>query len=169
MENICNINDIIAVYYDGKWNYKSVLYVEPLPPSDTLIKDFGAISNGDTKENVKLDILGMESNELGQFRIQVLDDIKVKFFQPRASARFVTKNVVVEIDKYSAIFDPELKLSEFFVFGGRYPRVDIRNNSGEDLTKTRVVFKGYRYVTEAIEEIDEKLVDKYIVASGRKA
>ena len=169
MDKVCDINDIVALYYDNKWNYKRILYYEPLPPSSDLIKDFGSISNGDTVENIKLDLLEMENDEFGQFRIKVLDDIKVKFSQPKASARFSTKDVVVKIDKFSYIHDPTLKMSEFYVFEDKYPRVDVSNNSGVDLTVSRVIFYGYRYITEEEFEVSDEEVDCYIIASGRSS
>lgn len=165
-ESKAKINDTIAIWYGGKWNYNIVNYIEPLPPSNTLLHDFGSISNGSSVTNVKLSFLDMNTDELGEFRLKVLDDIKIKFSQPTVSGRFITKSSVVELDKYSAMFDASLKLSTIYVFEDGHPLVDVTNDSGVDLTKSRIIAMGYRYALTEIEEEEVEEVDQWIVAAG---
>jgi len=165
---IRKINEYISVWYDSKWHHFNIIYIEPLPPSYDTIKDFGSISNGSSLSNQKLDLIELDDLELGQFRFKVLDDIQVTVFQPKASKRFAIKNTTIRVDKLSQLYDPDLEFSEIFVYKDKYPYVDVENNSGEDLSKTRIIFFGYRFVLEELEVEPSPDETYYVVSSGRK-
>jgi len=76
-EPFANVGEVVGILTtEGSWIYRVISYAEPLPPSEEgMIKDFGAISNNETKEDQAVSLIKMRSNELGQFRFEVLDNI----------------------------------------------------------------------------------------------
>ena len=147
-EPFADIGEVVAILTtEGSWIYRVITYAEPLPPSEEgMIKDFGAISNGETLENQELPLIKMRGNELGQFRFEVLDPIKVKVAQPQGITRFMTKNTVAWVTQLTKERDPSMRLTEFFVYGGDAPTFTVMNDSGSDLTKSRVQFYGWRFI-----------------------
>ena len=149
-EPFADIGEVVGILTtEGSWIYRVITYAEPLPPSEEgMVKDFGAISNGETLENQELPLIKMRSNELGQFRFEVLDPIKVKVAQPQGITRFLTKNTVAWVTQLTKERDPSMRLTEFFVHGGDAPVFTVKNDSGKDLTKSRVQFYGWRFILQ---------------------
>ena len=124
-------------------------------------KDFGSIAAGATLVNQRLDVLEMFPNQLGQFRIYIVDDIRIKNWrQPEGVGRFYMKKVSTSIDKtfQTLGFDRFGQLTELFVFEDKVPIVDVENVSGTALSTSRVRFFGYKYDLEKLPSIPEKYV-----------
>lgn len=158
------IKENIAVFVDKTWKYLEVEYIEPLPPSKDLIKDFGAITAGSSSGDTVVDSLEMETDEVGQFRFYPLDDIQIEVKQPKSMTRFSNKNTRVRVDQYTATVDPELKSTELFVSEDDYPYMDIENPTQYDLTQSRVMFFGYRIVGRQL--ADEPDRTSWVVGQG---
>ena len=97
-----------------KNEFYSVEYVEPVYG---LLIDFGTIDADKEGSLYEVEELDLEDNQLGQFRIMLLDDFDLLVKQPRAAERGTTKTQSTRITPYLAMNDPTLKFTEFFVFG----------------------------------------------------
>lgn len=165
-EPICKIEENLGILTTTGWGYFKAIYIEPLPPSEDLILDFGAIANGGSVKDQEIDLLEMKTDELGQFRFEPLDNIKIKVAQPTGAARFTIKNKVVRVSQLSCARDPSLKHTEVFVFeNNNIWFTEVVNDSGADLPASRVQFYGYRYMLEKLTSKPEKLT--YVVATGK--
>lgn len=174
-EPIIDIDQNLSVLTENGWEDFIVGYIEPLPPSEDFVKDFGLLADDGTATDQEITLVEMKNNELGQFRFEPLDEINIKVGQPQAAARFSIKNKVVRVTRLSTIRDPTLKHTEFFVFeDNNVYFTEVKNESGGSLAKTRVQFYGYRFVLKnwlttakynkiqlegAITGIDEKIAD----------
>jgi hypothetical protein len=162
---ICEIEQNLAILTTGGWEYFKAIYIEPLPPSEDMIMDFGTITSGSTAEDTKIEMLEMKTDELGQFRFEPLDDIIVKVMQPQAATRNAIRNTVARVSMLSCKRDPSLKHTEFFVFEGDTVYMAPTNNSDNDLAVSRVQFYGYRIVLEELPAKPEKMA--YVPAVGK--
>lgn len=152
-EPIIDIDQNVSVLTEDGWKDFVVGYSEPLPPSEDFVKDFGVLADNGTATDQEITLTEMKSNELGQFRFEPLDEINIKVGQPQAAARFSIKNKVVQATRLSAIRDPTLKHTEFFVFeNNNVYFTEVKNESGGSLAKTRVQFYGYRFVLKEWKE-----------------
>jgi len=149
-EPFASVGEVVGILTtEGSWIYRVISYAEPLPPSEEgMIKDFGAIENNGTKELQAVELVKMRSNELGQFRFEVLDNIKVSVWQPKGAARFQSKETIAWVTPLTKQKDPTMKMTEFFVYKGDGVFFTVKNDSGEDLTKSRIQFYGWRFVLE---------------------
>jgi len=124
-------------------------------------KDFGAMGAGAVLTDQKLDVLTMFPNQMGQFRIYFVDNIRFKNWrQPESVGRFYMKNATTFIDNtfQTLGFDKFGQLTEFFVFEDKVPKVDVENVSGSALSTSRVRFFGYKYDLEKLPSIPEKYI-----------
>ena len=149
-EPFASVGEVVGILTtEGSWIYRVISYAEPLPPSEEgMIKDFGAIENNGTKELQAVELVKMRSNELGQFRFEVLDNIKVSVWQPKGAARFQSKETIAWVTPLTKQKDPTMKMTEFFVYKTDTVYFTVKNDSGEDLTKSRIQFYGWRFVLE---------------------
>ena len=157
-ENICVLTT------EGRKRYFRVTFIEPLPPSPSLVKDFGALSAGSSSGDTKLDILEMDDCEVGIFRFFPLDDVECTLKQPKALRRFLTKTKVAVVTPLTKVYDPALVTTEFAVFEDDVPYMDVKNPTNYDLSTSRVQFFGWRLAGEELKEPPEKV--SYVVAAG---
>ena len=118
-------------------------------------KNFGSLTGGvwsTEKEDTNLE---MSPLELGQFRMMILDDFKLKFKNPSAVDQWRTLNTTFELRRFpfesGDIFLREyvFRASEFFVFENRQtPRFLLY--STPTLTATRITFMGWRFKVKEI-------------------
>jgi len=156
----------IGVYTtEGKWKYFQVAFIEPLPPSEDLIKDFGAIAAGGSVSATDVTELELYENQIGQYRYFPLDDIMITVTQPRAITRYSIKAKKVRVSMLSEVYDPSLRSTELYVFEDDYPQMAIENNGPIAVTQSRVQFFGYRIVGDPLPEKPDKVA--FVTASGR--
>jgi len=130
--------------------YYKVTYIEQLP---AIVQDFGKIAAGDVLEKKPIGRNGpleMPENNLLQFRFFPLDDIEIRVFQPRSTARFETLRAVGWIGRDILQYNPELNLTELFQFEARGLYFDIRNPAREETPTSRIKFFGWRMQVEPI-------------------
>jgi len=151
------IGENLGVYVDKTWKYLEIFYIEPMPPSYDLLKDFGSLATTISTSDTVVDMLEMESDEVGQFRFYPLDDIQIEVKQPKSITRFSNKNTRVRVDKYTQMFDPGMKTTELFVSEDDYPYFVVRNPTTVTLSESRVIFWGYRMVGKVMEERPDRV------------
>lgn len=137
--------------------FYTVEYVEPI---FGLLIDLGTVnadSDGSLQELTDLD---MDDYELGQFRILLLDDFDLIVKQPRAAERGTTKTKSTRITPYTLILDPELKTTEFFVFGDS-TRIYLQpsNKCRHYPVWARVFIFGWKFMLEKLRERPAKYTD----------
>ena len=114
------------------------------------VKDFGALS-ADTWGNDNEDTnLEMGPIELAQFRMQVLDDIKVRIKNPAAVQQWRTNRTNFYLPQFPQDAENNFRkeelwrMSEFFIFEDEdTPRFDLWSNAAA--TEARILFSGWRY------------------------
>lgn len=156
----------------GVWKYYNTIYVEPLPPSLDLINDFGSISSSAVSRANQVTILEMEGSakqetdvsEVAQLRFYPIDDVAITLKQPNAMGRFKTLSTEIRVDYNTAIIDPALKSTEFYVYEDDTVYMDVYNLTQYTLSKTRVQFYGWRIVGRLLKDKPEKLT--YLAAAG---
>lgn len=156
----------------GTWRYYSTIYVEPLPASLDLIKDFGSISSSSVSRANEITILEMEGSaktetdisEVSQLRFYPLDDIAVTVKQPNAMGRFKTKTTEIRVDYNTMNVDPSLKSTEVFVYEDDVLFMDVYNLTQYNMTKTRIQFFGWRIVGKLLTAKPDRLT--YLTAAG---
>ena len=144
-------NENALVHRDNLWFLYRVTGVEAVQPSSGMILDFGTIAaQGTTADQTLETPLELGANELGQFRIKVLDDIRLTVFQPRQAGRFTIKRVQTTVSLLSRINDPCGHLSEIYSFRDEFPFVNINNPGDAQLVITRALFYGFRYKVQQL-------------------
>ena len=153
---IAHIGQNILVYKTKHYELFRVLYREGIPPSTPLMRDFGAIAAGATLAGQSMQAeLEMPDNQLGQFRIQCLDDLRVTIWQPRSLGRFQNKNIVAQVTAFTTIMDQCSHTTEFTVFEDTWPFFDVMNPRIVATIQARVIMWGFKYVLDRIEICDE--------------
>lgn len=78
-----------------------VVWVQAVQP---IVKDFGSLTSGSSSTKTELDTeLELEENELGQWRIEPIDDVKVAVFLLSANRMFSTRYT----DTYIELLNPK--------------------------------------------------------------
>jgi len=133
--------------------YVTIKYIEPIPGK---IIDFGSLDAGESTPTTELTDMEMPEDEIGQYRIKVLDDITVTVYQKRGVGRFSTKNVLYPITPDSDTLSSHANSTEIFVYGDDAPWVQVTNSGTVPILKSRIWIQGFRYVVETLEEAPAK-------------
>jgi len=148
---IAGVLENALVQRDNLWFLYRVTGVEAIQPASGMIVDFGTIAAQATTSDQSLQTpLELGTNELGQFRIRVLDDIRLSVFQPRQAGKFTIKRVQTQVGLLTRLNDPCGHLTEFYSYKDEYPFVDINNPGDAQLVITRALFYGFRYKVELL-------------------
>jgi len=138
----------------GKNNVKyfRVIAIEPLPVYE---HDFGSINAGETKEKQEVQALYVPRGQLAQYRVRVIDNIRLYMYQPRSDSKFTTKKAKFYISPEIAGTD-FVNLTEFYVFEDQSVYFDVENPGTSNLSNARVQFAGFKYVLEEVKEEPER-------------
>ena len=170
MEPVALINHNVCVKYANVAYYRKVVYFEPIPPFQCL--NIGAIAASATSPRTQATTLQMWRNEFGQFRWFPLDDAQIRLYLPSADGRANLKTVQVPVDPTIVTRDPDLHLTEMFVWEDRNPAFEAINYTAVALTQCRIIALGFRYVTESLSADKVQKIQNgdmqctYVVASG---
>lgn len=150
----------IGLWEAAAWHWFRVVRLEPWLPSNATIQNFGALASGAATPNpVQATTLSFDTNRLAQVRCAVLDDIRVRIFQPNASGKFVNVNAHTEVSLMQAQYDPDASLTEFFVFEDKRPFLRVENPTGAALAQSRVLFWAVQYLLEPVSDMESKRPD----------
>ena len=140
----------VGVWLAAAWHWYEVIRLEPWQPSNAGIQNFGAIVAGANVNATLATTLEFDTNRVAQLRCMVLDDIRVRVFQPGAAGKFVNVDAHSEIGLLSAQIDPDAALTEFYVFEDKQPLFRIENPTGYNLAQSRVMFWGIQYLLKPL-------------------
>jgi len=133
---------------EGK-NFKCIA-VDALPE---YIKDWGALTaatwpamSSTDNEDTNLELA---TNELGQLRMMVLDDLRVRLKNPAPMTKWRTAKYAFYLPQFPVTANEDwhkeylFRMSEFFYFEDTGPRFDLF--SAVTVTEARVLYTGWKY------------------------
>jgi len=136
---------------EGK-NFQCVA-VDALPQ---YVKDFGSLTGGTWSNDNEDENLELDTNELGQLRMMVLDDIRVKLKNPAPVAKWRTAKTTFYLPQFPTETGQDwlkeylFRVSEFFYFEDTTPRFDLYSVSS--ITVARILFTGWKFKLTPITE-----------------
>jgi len=134
--------------------YFSVMYVEPLPGD---LKDFGALSAGEVAAGyTQVTDMNMSEFELAQWRVKLLDDITLSIRQKQGVGKYITRNVMEQLEFRTAIYSGSGNMFEIYVYEDEAPWIQATNPTNYDIEKSRIFFEGFRYVLQELTDVPSK-------------
>ena len=136
---------------EGK-SYRCVA-VDALPQ---YIKDWGSLTAATWSPDNEDTNLELDSNELAQMRMMVLDDLRVRLKNPAPVAKWRTAKTTFYLPMFPSTADEDwhkaflFRMSEFLYFEDTTPRFDLY--SAVTVTEARVLYTGWKFRLEAIKE-----------------
>jgi len=120
------------------------------------VKDWGALTAATWDTDNQDTNLELDSSELGQLRMMVLDDLRVRLKNPAPVTKWRTAKTTAYLPQFPATADEDwLKAyrfmqSEFFYWEDTTPRFDLY--SAATVTVARVLYTGWKFKLEPITE-----------------
>lgn len=142
----------IAIWAGANWRAFKCDYLEPLPRSNQLIFDMGAVAAGGASALVALTNLELQTDppEMAQLRFYPLDDITVDLRRGQSDQRFKTFRMVAQADVFTQQIDPCLHTTEIVVLKEDEPTIRAANRTGYALAQSRVAFFGFRFILKSL-------------------
>lgn len=171
MNPLALMDQNVTIHYLTQRLYRRVDFLEEIPPFQCI--DLGALAAATTSARTQITNLQMPDDEFGVFRWFCMDNAQIRLFIPTGVAKFELKNTQVPVDYKTPEFDPELESTEFAVWEDNNPAIEAINGMDYALSAVRIVAKGFRYHTYALEAderqavISGQLPTVHIWASGR--
>ena len=154
IEPVVMPGETVGIWVNKVYYFAKVDYIDGIPRSDPLTIDLGAIAAAGNSAVTQLLLLEMPDFEFGQFRAEVLDDFTGLLYQGRADQRHKTNQRVATYTRQSALAEPDGHTGEFFVHEDDWAYMQAFNQTGYNLTQSRVAFWGFRYVLSPLKEFD---------------
>jgi hypothetical protein len=148
MEPIALQNHLVAIHFVKDVIYRRVVFFEPITPTQVI--DLGALGAGITSARTNVTNLDCYDNEFGQFRWYCLDNAQIRVFTPRGVAKGDLKTLQAVIPPNIGAINPDLSLTELFVWQDNRPAIEAINGGGVALVAVRMVAMGFRYRTDEI-------------------
>lgn len=171
IQPVAKIKENLAVWSRNAWHHYNVNLIEPIPRSSPTMVDMvpaGATlpANGSIAKRI-VAFLQVGELELLHSRWEPLDDVEGVLWELPTTARFSTAFVHARVTPFTALRDPNLATTTFFVLGGkeRNMNLEVRNPNGVALPQARFVFFGFRYILTVLEK--EPPVTTWLPAEGR--
>ena len=160
IEPIVMPGEIVGIWINKQFTFAQVTYIEGTPISDPLIQDFGVLAAspaaGAQSAITQLTLLEMPTDEFGQFRAAVIDDVSALLLQGRADQRHKLSTRVARYDRFTALKDPCGHVGEFYVHEDDWAFMQVNNYTDYAMTISRVVFWGFRYTFDELPEYSDK-------------
>jgi hypothetical protein len=171
VEPVALTNENVCIVYGDDSYYRKVAWFESLPPFQFL--DIGAIGAQANSGKISAVNLQFQDEEFAQIRWFVLDNVQVRLWLPDADGKYRTRQMMSYVDLNTVYRDPDLHLTEFFIWEDHNPWFEALNGMDYALTQCRLIGMGYRYKAaplgaEAVAAIKNgTLPCTYVFASGR--
>lgn len=170
VEPVALIGHNVCVRYENDSYYRRVIWFEPIPPFQFL--DIGAVAANTVSAKTNANNLSMWRNEIAQIRWYPLDTAQIRLYLPAADGRSNLRNIQAPVDPTITTRDPDLHLTEIFIWEDRVPAFEAINYTADALAQVRLVGMGFRYVTEELESVKVSQIKNgnlqctFVVASG---
>jgi hypothetical protein len=157
IQPVCKIGENLGIWSQGQWGYYKAKFIEPIPRSSPMIVEAitasGATTlaaNGTIAKRIAA-ILLLNDRELLHLRWEPLDDVEGLLWEQSGSGRFVTRSVQARVTRFTALRDPYLATTTFFILGmNRDMNLEVRNPNPVVIAIARFVFFGYRYLLDPL-------------------
>ena len=134
----------VRIIYGSEIHYRLVTRMESIPPFQAV--NVGAIAAGATNANpTEIQNLRLFNNEFGQFRWYPIDHMQVTVYLPQADGKFRLKQLMVPVDEMVVERDPDLHLTEIFIWEDHTPWVTCLNYTDYALAVSRIIAMGFRF------------------------
>lgn len=148
MEPIALQNHLVAIHFVKDVIYRRVVFFESITPTQVI--DLGALLAGITSPRTNVTNLDCYDQEFGQFRWYCLDNAQIRVFTPRGIAKGDLKTLQAVIPPNIGAINPDLSLTELYVWQDNRPAIEAINGGGVALAAVRMVAMGFRYRTEEL-------------------
>lgn len=144
MEPIAMPNHNVRIIYGEQIFYRQVQRMESIPPFQAI--DVGAIAAGATSPNpAQIATLQNFDFEFSQIRWYPIDHMQVTMYLPNADGKFRLKTLLVPVDEMVVERDPDLHLTEVFIWEDNTPWVTCLNYTQYNNATSRIIAMGFRY------------------------
>jgi len=152
---VARIKENVSVWSEEKWLNYNIDYIEPIPRSRPYTVDLVALSgatviaaNAAIAASV-MAVLQMSQNEMLHIRWEPLDDVEGGLWQLGGAARFNPRGGQARVSLFTAIMDPYLATTTFWILGGtpsKDAQIGAWNPNPVALPMARFAFFGFRYI-----------------------
>jgi hypothetical protein len=158
---VAKIRENLSIFTAGNWAHYRIRTIEPFPRSSPLIAEMVTISgaltipgNGAVAQQV-IAFLRLAEGELLHLRWEPIDDVEGVLWEQGSSAKFTSRGAHARVTRFTALRDPFLATTTFFILGkDRDMNLEVRNPNPVALPMARFVFWGFRYLLEALSAAD---------------
>ena len=167
---IAKIKENLSIWTVGKWAHYNIRNIEPLPRSSPMVAEMviapaTTIPLYGTIAKRLVAILQPGALEFLHLRWEPLDDVEGSLWEQAGTARFTSAAVHARVTRFTAIRDPYLATTTFWILGRqRDMNLEVRNPNPVALPHARFVFFGYRYMLTLLDR--EPPVTTWLPAEG---
>jgi len=171
---IAKIKENLSIWIGGDWHHYNINFIEGIPRSSPLTVEMVTTSgattiaaNGTISKQL-VAFLQLKDRELLHLRWEPIDDVEGVLWELSSVARFAARAVHARVSLFTAIRDPYLATTTFWILGmNRDMNLEVRNPNPVALPIARFVFFGYRYLLDELPT--EPAVTTYIPAEGKQS
>ena len=168
---IAKIKENLSIWTVGQWAHYRIENTEPLPRSSPMVVEMVVASgattiaaNGTIAKRV-VAIIQPKELEFLHLRWEPLDDVEGVLWEQAGTGRLVAAQVHARVTRFTAIRDPNLSTTTFWILGrSRDMNLEVRNPNPVALPQARFVFFGYRYMLKMLTDAEATEI-----VAGRKA
>jgi len=161
VEPIVMPGEVVGIWVNKVYHFATVEYIEPLPESNPIVIDLGALAAGASVGPTRLGNLDMPGSEFAQYRYRVVNDIEVSLSLGRSDLRYKMHNVNAHVSRFTALNNPDAHLTEFFVYEDQHAFMTALNPTSYNNTESKIAFWGFRYV------LDQAIDNQYSYAEKK--
>lgn len=155
---IAKIRENLSIFTLAQWSHYRIRNMEPLPRSSPMIAEMVTISGATTIgasgtiAKSLIAILQPADLELLHLRWEPIDDMEGVLWEQTGTGKFVTRSVHARVSRWTALRDPFLATTTFWILGReRDMNLEVRNPNPVALPLARFIFFGYRCQLEKLD------------------
>ncbi|KKN15906.1 hypothetical protein LCGC14_0981290 [marine sediment metagenome] len=156
---VAKIKENLSIWTVGAWSHYRIEFIEPMPASSQSVAELVLISgattiaaNGQVAAQL-VTFLELNEMEFLHLRWEPLDDVEGVLWEQTSVGRYVTRSLHSRVSLMTAVRDPNLATTTFFILGrDRDANIEVQNPNPVALPQARFMFFGYRYVLSALKQ-----------------
>jgi len=152
IEQVVLPGETVGIWVNKVYEFYKIQYVEGIMRSDPVTIDLGALGALGLSALTQVTLLQMPDKEFAQFRMETLDDVEIGVYQGRADQRHKLFTRAATLNRFLPLFDPDAHITEMYEFEDNFIFLQAINQTAYAQTQARVVFWGFRYVLEILDQ-----------------